>query len=214
MRGSARGGRRPLLEILAEREGFERKGRGGLAPRESRPCVARAPQRSRPQPLPWERGLRSLPLRSRSRSRTSGSPLGLLVPLQLSPLWDCFEEVLWRRERDSNPRSLAGNRFSRPAPSTARPSLRAAIIARPSRPRNHAPEESRRPSRPWPPSLGTCRADAGAFPRPEVLACLRPTPPAFPDSRGSGRARRGTPIRRPRWRLRRGRGRFRRPEGR
>ncbi len=37
---------------------------------------------------------------------------------QLSPL-DC-----WRRERDSNPRTLAGQRFSRPPPSTARPSLR------------------------------------------------------------------------------------------
>ncbi len=30
----------------------------------------------------------------------------------------------WRRERDSNPRALSGQRFSRPPPSTSRPSLR------------------------------------------------------------------------------------------
>jgi hypothetical protein len=32
--------------------------------------------------------------------------------------------VVWRRGRDSNPRALAGFRFSRPVPSTARPPLR------------------------------------------------------------------------------------------
>ena len=32
--------------------------------------------------------------------------------------------MAWRRERDSNPRTLAGQRFSRPPQSTALPSLR------------------------------------------------------------------------------------------
>ena len=53
-----------------------------------------------------------------SLSRGAPSPLGYF-----SIVFSCLHHRKWRREWDSNPRMLAHRRFSRPVPSTARPSL-------------------------------------------------------------------------------------------
>ncbi len=68
--------------------------------------------------------------------RINGRHIRKTLMLSISPLsascWQPKNRVInhehynkkWRREQDSNPRYLAAQRFSRPPPSTTRPSLR------------------------------------------------------------------------------------------
>ncbi len=87
---------------LAEREGFEPAVPRSLAPRGC--CVSRDATVPGAGPLPGFLRLNAKQLAASPRKPRT--PPALLIPLQLRPLWDRFEEIPWRRERDSNLPSL------------------------------------------------------------------------------------------------------------